>query len=125
MEGERHEVFECVVQEIADSSARLYRSVVHDDPDFVHFFTAVTPLEEISRLRLGSRPARRHAEGGIDDLRAIPWVFSWTRSRIVLPAWLGLAPRWPARASATALELLSRLRRATWATATSSAGLAC
>lgn len=82
--------YEGVVQEMADSSERLYRSVVHDDPDFARFFAAVTPLEEISRLRLGSRPARRSAAGGIDDLRAIPWVFSWTQSRIVLPAWLGL-----------------------------------
>ena len=46
--------------------------------------------QEVSRLRLGSRPARRQAAGGIDDLRAIPWVFAWTQSRIVLPAWLGL-----------------------------------
>jgi phosphoenolpyruvate carboxylase len=89
-QNERHETFEHVVEEMADTSAALYRSLVHDDEDFVHFFTAVTPLEEISRLRLGSRPARRRAEGGIDELRAIPWVFSWTQSRIVLPAWLGL-----------------------------------
>jgi phosphoenolpyruvate carboxylase len=63
---------------------------VHDDPDFVEFFLNVTPVEEVSRLRLGSRPARRQAAGGIDDLRAIPWVFAWTQSRILLPAWLGL-----------------------------------
>src|ERR1019366_4469519 len=50
---------------LAASSALLYRTVVHDDPDFVKFFAAVTPIEEISRLRLGSRPARRRAEGGI------------------------------------------------------------
>ncbi|PZS09438.1 MAG: phosphoenolpyruvate carboxylase [Solirubrobacterales bacterium] len=87
---ERDRVFERVMQEMADDSVRLYRSLVHDDRDFVRFLTAVTPLEEISRLRLGSRPARRHAQAGIDDLRAIPWVFSWTQSRIVLPAWLGL-----------------------------------
>jgi len=89
-EDGRHELFERVVQEMADSSERLYRSLVHEDPDFVKFFTAVTPLAEISRLRLGSRPARRQQDGGIDSLRAIPWVFAWTQSRIVLPAWLGL-----------------------------------
>ncbi|MGI8863260.1 MAG: phosphoenolpyruvate carboxylase [Solirubrobacteraceae bacterium] len=87
---ERAELFDRVVQEMAERSAGVYRSVVHDDPDFPEFFSAVTPLEEISRLRLGSRPAKRHADGGIDALRAIPWVFSWTQSRIVLPAWLGL-----------------------------------
>jgi phosphoenolpyruvate carboxylase len=87
---ERNEGYERVMQEMADSSAELYRSVVHEDEDFVGFFSTVTPLEEISRLRLGSRPARRSSKSGIDDLRAIPWVFSWTQSRIVLPAWLGL-----------------------------------
>jgi phosphoenolpyruvate carboxylase len=86
----RAELFDRVVEEMAERSAAVYRSVVHDDPDFPEFFSAVTPLEEISRLRLGSRPAKRHADGGIDALRAIPWVFSWTQSRIVLPAWLGL-----------------------------------
>ena len=69
---------------------RCTARVVHEDPDFVDFFIAVTPVQEVSRLRLGSRPARRQEGGGIDDLRAIPWVFSWTQSRIVLPAWLGL-----------------------------------
>jgi phosphoenolpyruvate carboxylase len=82
--------FEEIVEEMAAISADFYRSLVHDDPDFVRFFTAVTPVQEISRLRLGSRPAKRRPEGGIDDLRAIPWVFSWTQSRIVLPGWLGL-----------------------------------
>ena len=72
-------------------------------PDFVEFFLNVTPVEEVSRLRLGSRPARRQAAGGIDDLRAIPWVFAWTQSRIVLPAWLGSRYRRCARhGSATA-----------------------
>jgi phosphoenolpyruvate carboxylase len=68
----------------------VYRSIVHDNPDFVSFFETVTPVHEISRLRLGSRPARRGQAAGIEDLRAIPWVFSWTQARIVLPAWLGL-----------------------------------
>jgi phosphoenolpyruvate carboxylase len=87
---ERHAAFEQIVEQMAAISAECYRSLVHDDPDFVRFFTSVTPVQEISQLRLGSRPAKRRAEGGIDELRAIPWVFSWTQSRIVLPAWLGL-----------------------------------
>ncbi|MFZ0043947.1 MAG: phosphoenolpyruvate carboxylase [Solirubrobacteraceae bacterium] len=82
--------FEELMREMAADSEALYRSIVHDDPDFVAFFEAVTPVHEISRLRLGSRPAKRTQAGGIGDLRAIPWVFSWTQSRIVLPAWLGL-----------------------------------
>ncbi len=84
------ERFERLLAEMARESERVYRSIVHDDPDFVRFFEAVTPVHEISRLRLGSRPARRTRTGGIGDLRAIPWVFSWTQSRIVVPAWLGL-----------------------------------
>jgi phosphoenolpyruvate carboxylase len=84
------EAFERLLAEMAADSEALYRSIVHDDPDFVRFFEAVTPLSEVSRLRLGSRPAKRTQAGGIGDLRAIPWVFSWTQSRIVLPAWLGL-----------------------------------
>jgi phosphoenolpyruvate carboxylase len=82
--------FEALLAEMAADSEALYRRVVHDDPEFVHFFESVTPVAEILRLRLGSRPARRTAAAGIGDLRAIPWVFSWTQSRIILPAWLGL-----------------------------------
>jgi phosphoenolpyruvate carboxylase len=88
---ERLEQYERIVEEMADVSERRYRAVVHEDPQFVAFFQAVTPIDEVSRLRLGSRPARRQGSAaGIDDLRAIPWVFSWTQSRIILPAWLGL-----------------------------------
>jgi phosphoenolpyruvate carboxylase len=84
------ERFDELMEEMAVESAAVYSSIVHDDPDFVRFFEAVTPVGEISRLRLGSRPAKRTQTAGIGDLRAIPWVFSWTQSRIVLPAWLGL-----------------------------------
>ena len=106
---ERHEVFERVVGEMADSSCELYRSLVHDDPDFVRFLAAATPIEEISRLRLGSRPARRRPDGGIDDLRAIPWVFAWTQSRIVLPAWLGLGTALAEARERHGLELLREM----------------
>ncbi len=90
LEPSRAALYEQVLDEMAETSEQTYRRLVHDDPDFVEFFLNVTPVEEVSRLRLGSRPARRQAAGGIDDLRAIPWVFAWTQSRILLPAWLGL-----------------------------------
>jgi phosphoenolpyruvate carboxylase len=90
VEQPHSELYERVVDEMAATSEVVYRRLVHEDPDFVEFFLNVTPVEEVSRLRLGSRPARRQAAGGIDELRAIPWVFAWTQSRIVLPAWLGL-----------------------------------
>ena len=90
-ERERLAQFEAIVEEMAATSEAIYRALVHDDPRFVEFFSSVTPIDEVSRLRLGSRPARRQGSAaGIDDLRAIPWVFSWTQSRIILPAWLGL-----------------------------------
>ncbi len=90
LERPHPQLYEQVVEEMADTSEAVYRRLVHEDPDFVEFFLNVTPVDEVSRLRLGSRPARRQAAGGIDDLRAIPWVFAWTQSRIVLPAWLGV-----------------------------------
>jgi phosphoenolpyruvate carboxylase len=110
---ERHQAFEQVVQEMADRSAHHYRSLVHDDPDFAAFFAAVTPIEAISQLRLGSRPARRGGAGGIDNLRAIPWVFSWSQSRFVLPAWLGLGTALAAARESHGVELLREMT-ATW-----------
>ncbi len=88
--AERSAHAESVMERMAAVSERAYRDLVHGDPDFARFFSAVTPLDEVSRLQVGSRPARRRADGGIASLRAIPWVFSWTQSRIVLPAWFGL-----------------------------------
>jgi phosphoenolpyruvate carboxylase len=67
-----------------------YRALVHDDPDFLTFWKQATPIEEISQLKLGSRPTYRRATHSVDDLRAIPWVFSWMQSRIVFPGWFGL-----------------------------------
>jgi phosphoenolpyruvate carboxylase len=80
------EVMHC----LADRSRAAYRRLVYDDPEFVAFFQQATPIREISELKLGSRPARRTSSDRIEDLRAIPWVFSWTQARIVLPGWYGL-----------------------------------
>ncbi|HTU29709.1 MAG TPA: phosphoenolpyruvate carboxylase [Solirubrobacteraceae bacterium] len=103
--------FERLLAEMAESSEAVYRRVVHDDPDFVRFFESVTPVDEISRLRLGSRPAKRSATAGIGDLRAIPWVFSWTQSRIVLPAWLGLGTALRGARERHGLEVLRQMAR--------------
>ena len=74
----------------ADAHA-AYRALVHDTPGFLEFWRAATPIDEIARLRLGSRPAtRRGAALAIGDVRAIPWVFSWMQSRFNLPGWYGL-----------------------------------
>jgi phosphoenolpyruvate carboxylase len=107
--SDRDAAFEQVLDEMAEVSARHYRALVHEDAEFPLFFEAVTPIGEISRLRLGSRPPRRHGGHGIDDLRAIPWVFSWTQSRIVLPAWLGLGVALEHARERHGLELLREM----------------
>ena len=78
-----------MMQQLSDDSVLEYRRIVHDDPRFVPYFRAVTPELELRRLSLGSRPAKRHVSGGVESLRAIPWVFAWTQMRFMLPAWLG------------------------------------
>jgi phosphoenolpyruvate carboxylase len=77
------------MDKIAGSAYEVYRELV-GHPDFVTFFSAVTPIDELSNLHLGSRPSKRKATAGIEDLRAIPWVFSWNLCRGVLPAWYGV-----------------------------------
>jgi phosphoenolpyruvate carboxylase len=69
------------------------------------------PVDEISRLRLGSRPAKRRQDGGIESLRAIPWVFSWTQTRIVLPAWYGLGTALEAARGDVGLDVLQEMER--------------
>ena len=78
------------MQEIAETSRRVYRELVYEDPDFYGYFRQATPIDVIERMNIGSRPASRRSGRGIQDLRAIPWVFSWTQNRHVLPGWYGL-----------------------------------
>ena len=79
---------------MADASReglQAYRRLVHEDPDFIRYFHEATPIDLITELRIGSRPAKRKSgTAGIEDLRAIPWVFSWTQSRHGLPGWYGV-----------------------------------
>ncbi|HWV36550.1 MAG TPA: phosphoenolpyruvate carboxylase, partial [Thermomicrobiales bacterium] len=82
--------FIAMMERMEEVSTRTYRELVYGDPDFLAFFHQATPIDAISQLQLGSRPAKRKASNDIDDLRAIPWVFSWTQSRIILPGWYGL-----------------------------------
>jgi phosphoenolpyruvate carboxylase len=76
---------------LADASFHGFRALVYDDPAFEDFFWSVTPISEIVGLNIGSRPASRTASRKIEDLRAIPWVFSWSQSRFMLPGWYGFA----------------------------------
>jgi len=80
-----------IMEELAASSRQTYRSLIYEEPDFLDFFLSVTPIPEISLLQISSRPARRKSgQQDLSTLRAIPWVFSWTQTRFLLPAWCGL-----------------------------------
>ncbi|EMK6668834.1 phosphoenolpyruvate carboxylase [Vibrio fluvialis] len=74
---------------LSEVSCEAYRAVVRGEPDFVPYFRQATPELELGKLPLGSRPAKRNPNGGVESLRAIPWIFSWSQNRLVLPAWLG------------------------------------
>ncbi len=80
-----------IMEELAGRSRSVYRALIYEEPDFLDFFLSVTPIEEISQLQISSRPARRKSgKKDLGSLRAIPWVFSWTQSRFLLPAWYGV-----------------------------------
>lgn len=78
-----------MMDELSQLSCSLYRSYVRENPHFVDYFRSATPELELAKLPLGSRPARRRQNGGVESLRAIPWIFAWTQNRLMLPAWLG------------------------------------
>ncbi|EOE0525259.1 TPA: phosphoenolpyruvate carboxylase [Providencia stuartii] len=78
-----------VMDTLSDVSCAMYRDYVREQPDFVPYFRAATPELELGKLPLGSRPAKRRPTGGVETLRAIPWIFAWTQNRLMLPAWLG------------------------------------
>jgi phosphoenolpyruvate carboxylase len=82
--------WERALTKLSPLAERAYRELVHDTPELPRYFRAATPLDEIEHLNIGSRPARRGPASGIDELRAIPWVFAWTQSRVTLPGWYGL-----------------------------------
>ncbi len=79
-----------MMTELADLAEAAYRRLVWEEQSFADFFRAATPIEEISRMELGSRPARRADAPSLQSLRAIPWVFAWSQSRTNLPAWFGV-----------------------------------
>ena len=79
-----------IMEELAARSRTHYRALIYEQADFIDFFHSVTPIDEISQLQISSRPARRGGKRDLSSLRAIPWVFSWTQSRFLLPAWYGV-----------------------------------
>lgn len=79
-----------LMNKISDLSCDAYRKIVREDQRFVSYFRTATPELELSELNIGSRPAKRKATGGVESLRAIPWIFAWTQTRLNLPTWLGV-----------------------------------
>jgi len=98
---------------VAEVSRRSYRELVYEDRSFLEYFRGATPIDVIERLQIGSRPASRGAGGRIEDLRAIPWVFSWVQNRHLLPGWYGLGSGLEAALAEHGEELL-RTMAAGW-----------
>ena len=86
---EPKESWRCIMDELSVISCDVYRGYVRENKDFVPYFRSATPEQELGKLPLGSRPAKRRPTGGVESLRAIPWIFAWTQNRLMLPAWLG------------------------------------
>jgi len=97
------------MQRIAAESVEHYRGIVREEPDFVAYFRSATPEVELGKLPLGSRPAKRKVDGGIESLRAIPWIFAWSQNRLMLPAWLGAGEALQDAADRGELELLREM----------------
>ncbi|GFH28311.1 uncharacterized protein HaLaN_26785 [Haematococcus lacustris] len=87
----KHQCWRDVMTRLGEVSCEAYRAVVYKDPAFITYFKHATPEAELGNLNIGSRPARRRADNaGINTLRAIPWQFAWTQTRLILPSWLGI-----------------------------------
>ena len=93
---DRVEPWNQIMEELSVRSRAVYRALIYEQEDFVDFFHSVTPVDVIAQLQIGSRPSKRPGKGNdskkkdMSSLRAIPWVFSWTQSRFLLPAWYGV-----------------------------------
>ena len=105
--------FESVMAEISDRAYKAYRNLVYETPGFTDYFFSATPIAEIAELNLGSRPASRKSTKRIEDLRAIPWGFSWGQCRLLLPGWYGFGSAigaWVADGGADQEQRLAQLQ---------------
>ena len=89
LRGQDEARFAAAMTKLSDTAFGAYRALVYETPGFVDVFRQMTPITEITELKIGSRPASRTKSERIEDLRAIPWVFSWAQARVMLPAWYG------------------------------------
>ena len=98
-----------VMDRLAENARGMYRQIVYDDPRFIEYFRAATPEVELGSVPIGSRPVRRTSDGGVDSLRAIPWVFAWTQTRLLLPSWLGTGEALTAAVDAGDLDVIRQM----------------
>ncbi len=84
------ESWRMLMDNLSQTSSQVYRSLIKDNPDFLSYFATVTPLNELDKMTIASRPSRRHPSKDIENLRAIPWIFAWVQNRLILPAWYGI-----------------------------------
>ncbi len=101
-----------LMDRLAQHSVQAYRAVVRENPDFVSYFRACTPEQELASLPLGSRPSKRKPDGGVESLRAIPWIFAWTQNRLMLPSWLGAGDALELLLESGEGEAIAAMRRA-------------
>ena len=97
------------MEQLSKASVKTYRDFVRGEPDFVEYFRSSTPEVELGKLPLGSRPAKRRVDGGIESLRAIPWIFAWSQNRLMLPAWLGAGEALRQRVEAGDMNILQQM----------------
>jgi phosphoenolpyruvate carboxylase len=106
------DTFRAVMERLSERAYLAYRGLVYETPGFTDYFREATPISEISELKIGSRPASRKGSGRIEDLRAIPWVFSWAQSRVLLPGWYGFGTavkEWLESESPAGIAVLRRM----------------
>ncbi|OYV74820.1 MAG: phosphoenolpyruvate carboxylase, partial [Deltaproteobacteria bacterium 21-66-5] len=102
---------DAVMDVLAHASREAFRALVYENPNFTDYFRSATPIDVIERMKIGSRPVSRRSKAGVQDLRAIPWVFSWTQSRHILTGWYGLGTGLAAAADAHGENIMRRLAK--------------
>jgi phosphoenolpyruvate carboxylase len=93
---------------VAARARQTYRSIVYEEPRFIPYFRTATPEPELTNISIGSRPARRAPGRNVESLRAIPWQFAWTQTRLMLPSWLGIEDALIAEDDGMLREMYSR-----------------
>ena len=109
-EDPREPHWQTVMESIASEARKAYRGLVYESEGFIQYFRQATPIDVIERMRIGSRPAARRSQQGIENLRAIPWVFAWAQSRHGLPGWFGVGTGLEKAAEQFGLETLQEMQ---------------